>query len=177
MTDPRVQSADQVAQQAAQQAGQAAAESVRTVLDASRTAGSQEVGAEREFETGSDEYWKSYNALIAANNKRTYDEYQHESLAQIRENRQIVDRMAQLSVDHDSQVRNVSLQALQNAVETANMVAKQAVRHSDIAIDREWNIDEVSTLSAKSGVQADTIQAIVAATVAATLAALGKASQ
>jgi hypothetical protein len=38
--------------------------------------------------------------------------------------------------------RNVANQALQNAVETANMVGKQAVRHGDVAIDRQWNVDE-----------------------------------
>jgi len=37
---------------------------------------------------------------------------------------------------------NISVQALQNAVETSNMVGKQAVRHGDLAIDRQWNIDE-----------------------------------
>ena len=31
-----------------------------------------------------------------------------------------------------------------NANESANMISKQAIRHSDIAIDREWNIDEQS---------------------------------
>lgn len=164
----------QAAQQAAQQAGEAAAQSVRQVIDASRTARSQEVGAESEFETGSDEFWKSQSQMNALNGKRTYDEYQNESLQSVRENRQIVDRMAQLSIDHDSAIRNLSLQALQNSVETANMVAKRAIQHGDLSTDRQWNIDEVSTLSAKSGVQADTIQAIVAATVAATLAALDK---
>ena len=33
-------------------------------------------------------------------------------------------------------------QALQNAIETANLVGKQAVRHTDLAIDRQWNVDE-----------------------------------
>lgn len=160
------QAAAQAAQQAAQQAGQAAAETVRQVIDATRTARAQEVGAESEFETGSDEFWKAQSQLNAINAKRTYDEYQHESLAHIRENRQIVDRMAQLSVDHDSQIRNISLQALQNAVESANMLSKQAVAHRDIAIDREWNVDEVSTLTAKSGLQADLAAAIATAVVA-----------
>ena len=56
-------------------------------------------------------------------------------------------------------VNNVALQILQNAVtqannivtnaqETANLVGKQAVRHTDIAIDREWNLDEQSIAAA-----------------------------
>jgi hypothetical protein len=43
---------------------------------------------------------------------------------------------------YDMGARNVANQALQNAVETANMVGKQAVRHGDVAIDRQWNVDE-----------------------------------
>lgn len=74
-----------------------------------------------------------------ANMKRTYDAYQDLDLAKGRE--------AQVE---QSQLHSVALQALQNAVETANqvaksatttldMTAKQAIRHSDIAIDAQWN--------------------------------------
>jgi hypothetical protein len=84
--------------------------------------------AEREFETGSDEFFKAHSALTATNAKRTYDAYQDLDLASA--------RRAQLQFD---QIQNIALQALQNSVETANMVAKQAVRHSDIAIDNQWN--------------------------------------
>ncbi len=63
-----------------------------------------------------------------ANRKRTFDEYQNESL-------------------NDSRTfRNLSTQAIQNAIETANMVSKQAVRHSDLAIDRQWNSDQEAFL-------------------------------
>jgi hypothetical protein len=141
----------QEVEQTAQQAGQAAAEAVRSVLDMSRTATSQEVGAEREFEIGKDEAW-------FANVKRTYDEFQDISLTAARRSQ----------TDFDG-IRNVSLQALQNAVETANMIGKQAVAHRDIAIDREWNVDEVSTLVAKSGVQADSMVVLLARAIAAEL--------
>ncbi len=101
---------------------------------------------EREFETGSDEFFKAHSELTAANAKRTYDAYQDLDL--------LLARRSQLQFD---QIHNVALQALQNAVETANMVAKQTVRHienadetanvtgkqanrhSDIAIDQQWN--------------------------------------
>ena len=60
---------------------------------------------------------------------------------------------------HSGNVNNVALQILQNAVtqsnmlvvaavETANLVSKQAVRHSDLAIDREWNLDEQTIAAA-----------------------------
>ncbi len=50
------------------------------------------------------------------------------------------------------------------------MVSKQSIRHVDIAVDRQWNIDEVSDLSAKTGVQQDAIAA-------ALISALAKALQ
>lgn len=42
---------------------------------------------------------------------------------------------------------NLSTQLLQNAIETANMVSKQAVRHADLATDRIWNINETDAYS------------------------------
>lgn len=110
---------------------------------------------EREFEIGRDEVW-------FANIKRTYDEYQHESLESVRRNRSYVDKILSDAQIHDNAKQTIANQALQNAVETANMVAKQAVRHGDIAIDRQWNVDEVSTLTAKSGVEADAMIVLLA---------------
>ena len=102
--------------------------------------------AEREFETGTDEYFKHQSEVNAgaanvlfANLKRTYDEYQQESLESIRRNRTIVDKLVSYAQQHDNARQVIANQALQNAVETANMVAKQAVRHGDIAIDGQWN--------------------------------------
>jgi hypothetical protein len=66
---------------------------------------------------------------------------------------------------HDNVRQNIANQALQNAVETANMVGKQAVRHGDIAIDRQWNVDEQALLVARSAVFQDAIAAAVAAAV------------
>jgi len=112
---------------------------------------------EREFETGKDEasFNALYNSFMAwfSNIKRTYDEYQHESLETLRHQRTSFDRVVseqqtlftKLLTDaqqHDNTRQNIANQALQNAVETANMVGKQAVRHGDLAIDRQWNIDE-----------------------------------
>lgn len=161
-----VQAAQQTAQAISEAARQAAADTTRQVIDASKTARSQEVGAESEFETGMDEFFKHQSQMNALNSKRTYDEYQDLSLASARQNATIVQRMAGLSVDNDSVLRNLSVQALQNALETANMVGKQAVRHSDIAIDREWNVDEVAQAVAKTALFSDAIAAAVVAAVA-----------
>jgi hypothetical protein len=78
----------------------------------------------------------------AANMKRLFDEFLGTSLNGLRASQSLHDRVANNAISRDEQLHNVSLQALQGAVETANMVGKQAVRHSDIAIDRQWNIDE-----------------------------------
>lgn len=188
MADPATSTADQAAQQAAQQAAeavqqaarQAAADTTRAIIDASRTAASQEVGAEREMETGLDEYFKHQSQVNALNSKRSFDEYQHESLESIRRNRTLVDRMAGLSVDHDQQIRNIALQALQNATETANLVGKQAVRHSDIAIDQEWNPVQqgaADTLTARAvSIDDASLKAIGAVVAAAVANALSAAS-
>jgi hypothetical protein len=119
-----------------------------------------------------------------ANLKRTYDEFQQLSLESARRNRTFVDRTIGNNADHDQQVRNVSLQALQNAVETANMVGKNAVAtcgvsqnqvldHRDLGHDRAWNVDEQGYTAAnileemqRSGVYQDMTEAIAVAVIA-----------
>lgn len=66
---------------------------------------------------------------------------------------------------------NLVIQAQQNAIETANMVSKQSVRHSDIAIDRQWNVDEQGYTAQKILGQpfVEAINAAVAAAVAKSL--------
>lgn len=147
MTDEQnvsdTQSADQVAQQAAQkaqQAAQEAAQAAQSIQEAARAVGAETSAATIATEIGPAGLYRAWGSNV----KRTYDEFQDISLVAARRSQQ----------EYDA-VKNVSLQALQNAVETANLIGKQAVAHRDIAIDREWNVDEVSTLTAKSGVQAD----------------------
>jgi hypothetical protein len=118
---------------------------------------------EKEFEIGKDESW-------FANIKRTYDEFQHESLESVRRNRSYVDKVVSDAQQSDNVRQNIANQALQNSVETANMVAKQALRHGDLAIDRQWNVDEVAQLVAKTPVFLDAISAAVAAAVNVSLA-------
>jgi RNA 3'-terminal phosphate cyclase len=106
--------------------------------------------AEREFETGTDEAFKNANVTGAAghnenqrvtyaNIKRTYDVYQDLDIQAARQ--------AQVEQTRLNQIAN---QALQNAVETANMVGKQAIRHADVAADALWT-DELNPVTRGSG--------------------------
>lgn len=113
------------------------------------------MGAEREFEVGKDEAW-------FGNIKRTYDEFQQESLESIRRNRTIIDKTLSDAQQNDNARQGIMNQAMQNAVESANMLAKQALKHADVAADRIWNVDEVAGLVAKTPVFTDAISAAVA---------------
>lgn len=69
------------------------------------------------------------------NRKRTYDAYQDFDVQAIRGQHRMADKLDQ-----------ISLQALQNAVETANMVGKQAIKHADVAADALWT-DELNPVT------------------------------
>lgn len=84
--------------------------------------------AEREFETGTDEFFKSQSQVNALNAKRTYDEYQDIALTAARRGQGQADILS-----------NLATQALQNAVETANMVGKQNIQLNALAHDSFWN--------------------------------------
>jgi len=92
------------------------------------------------------------------NAKRTYDAYQDLDIQEARRVQRYADDLHALT-----------MQTMQNAVESANMVSKQAIRHGDLAIDRQWNVDEVAQLVAKSPVFLDAIAAAVAAAVSGNL--------
>lgn len=105
---------------------------------------------EREFETGADEFFKDQSEKNALNAKRTFDEYQDTALTIIRQNQRVFEQSSAQLQAQLSAINNVTLQALQNAVtisnqvnqnaaESANMTAKQAVKHADIAADSLWN--------------------------------------
>jgi hypothetical protein len=140
--------AKEVAQQVAEQTAQAVSQAVSKLLQSqAQTTGQSILTAEKEIgETGFAERFQvasnDRSDLGWANVKRTYDEYQQESLESIKRNRSYVDKVLSDAATHDNRTRLIAEQALQNAVETANMVGKQAVRHGDIAIDRQWNVDE-----------------------------------
>jgi hypothetical protein len=79
-------------------------------------------------------------AAWPANVKRTYEEYQDLALT-----------AARRSQSNFDQLNNVALQAMQNAVTTADMVAKQAIKHSDIA----------ATTNLGVGVAAESVAAVI----------------
>ena len=116
-------------------------------------------------ETGMGERAQLDNAdrsgLLFANAKRTYDEFQQESLECIRRARTHADKLLS-----DAQV--LTNQLMQNAIESANMVSKQAVRHGDVAIDHQWNVDEqgyqveaiLGNQTFKEGIRAAVVSAV-----------------
>ncbi len=130
--------------------------------------------SERGYKIGMDEAWKvNLKALwdfTFANMKRTYDEYQQVSLESIKNQQKYQEKVLSDAQQNDNARQNIANQSLQNAVETANMVSKQAVRHADIAIDRQWNVDEVAELVANTSTFKDAIAAAVAAAVNSALA-------
>jgi len=73
---------------------------------------------------GLDEFSKIMTENMMNNTKRTYDEYQEVGLESIRRSRTFAD------------------QIIQNAITLAKQLDSQAVRHGDLAIDRQWNINE-----------------------------------
>lgn len=77
-----------------------------------------------------------------------YDEFLQESLETVRQNRTLFDKILTDAQQHDNARQVIANQALQNAVETANIVGKQCVRHGDVAIDRQWNLDEQGLVAA-----------------------------
>jgi hypothetical protein len=138
--------ADEIARQVAQQVGQSVSEAISKLLQSQTMTTGMSTTQEKMGDIGGTERLEkdqmSDSGILFSNQKRTYDEYQHESLESIKRNRSYVDKILSDNHSHDERSKNIANQALQNAVETANMVSKQAVRHGDIAIDHQWNVDE-----------------------------------
>jgi hypothetical protein len=137
--------------------------------------------AEREFETGSDEFSKAQSTLNQAasaaqdrltflNQKRTFDAYQDLDL-----------QTARRGTIELARLDNIAAQALQNAVETANMVSKQYLRHSDLAGDSYWNpVSAGAGMNLTAGAApanrfADTAGAVATGAVTADIAAIAGA--
>jgi len=164
------QGAQQTAQQIAEQVGQSVSQAISKAMQTqTQTSGGTLLTAQEKMgDIGGTERLELNNAdnsgILFMNQKRTYDEYQHESLESIKRNRAYVDKILSDAHGYDMSARNIATQALQNAVETANMVGKQAVRHSDIAIDREWNVDEANYTAAEI-LQSNTFKDAIAAAV------------
>jgi len=110
---------------------------------------------EREFETGKDEAW-------FANVKSRYDEYL-QGMAELRDlTRGHIGRlhvMAEQAIQNfmvQSNALNVQVVRMAtNEAGTDNLTNKQATAHRDIAIDREWNLNETDLLGAQTYRAAD----------------------
>lgn len=92
------------------------------------------------------------------NAKRTYDEYQDLGLNVARDIHGLTMQVMQNGITAGNLANN-------NALGSADLIMKQAIAHRDIAIDRQWNVDEVAQLVAKTAVSLDAIAAAVAAKV------------
>ena len=132
----------------------------------------QPAGEEINPRKGEDNY-----QLLFSNQKMTYDKFL-----------EIISKNSERSSDLGQQVNTVALQALQNAVETANLVGKNAAVNVDLctkhglnnfalSVNKQWNLDvpeaagQVEVLKAVGMDQATiaAIQAVVAAAVAQAL--------
>jgi hypothetical protein len=113
--------------------------------------------------------YQAYVDAILHNFKRTIDEYQQESLETIRQQRTLFSKILTDAQQYDNQRQVIANKALQDAAENNNMMAKQAIRHGDIAIDRQWNLDEQTWAAATKSVGFDAFIVLLAKAVAEVL--------
>lgn len=101
--------------------------------------------AEREFEVGEDEFFKSHSELTAANEKRTYDEFQDISLTSARRSQSHFDDLNLRSVTGHDQL--LTLQAKVNEEHFASIhelrktlasIQMDRQRHADIGNYETW---------------------------------------
>ena len=136
----------------------------RTAANAERDAlfnrNNQDVGIDEAYQLAGLSSTRSWDANV----KRTYDTLDQELAAQVKE--------AQTTI---AQLNTVRLQNLSNMTVNSDALAKQMIKHSDLAHDRIWSqsnemeiaaASAFASLNAKTGTQADALQAIVAAAIA-----------
>lgn len=138
-------------------------------------------GPEGEYgmETGEDEFWKSMMGELAINMKRTYDAYQAVSLEQLHDL-----HAHNMKVMSDAQAQTVTTrgyenQATQNAITTADMVAKRALGlfdRQDVAFNKFTNLDAEEAASQNMVLSAVEIEAIKASIVDMVNQAINKAA-
>lgn len=174
------EAAQHAAEQTAQQIGQAVSEAIaKTLQTMAQTTGVSATETRMEDIGGGERVTKENadnSQILFANNKRTFDEYQNVSLESIARNRSYIDKILADSHEYSMQKHNIANQALQNAVETANMVGKRAVTHFDVATDRTWNVDEQGYTVAEI-LRDNTFKDGIAAAVAMVLAQTAEANK
>ena len=130
------QTAQQLAEQAiqaARQASQQAEQAVQAAQQAARAVGAETSASTIETEVSPASIGKAW----ASNIKRTYDVYQNLDMV----------AASRSQTDFDT-IRSYAQLALANAVNNADLLAKQAIAHRDIAIERQWNLND-DTLALK----------------------------
>lgn len=110
-----------------------------------------DVGADEAMQSAILDQTRSWNAKTNA----AFETLQEEMHSTVKE-----------SQNHLVNVHTIQQQLLTNMVANSDALMKQHLAHADIARDRTWNVDEVSALVAKSGVQADSIVALMAKIIA-----------
>ena len=111
----------------------------------------QDVGADEAYQDAILNQTRAWDANV----KRTYDTLEEELHSSVKS-----------SQDHVNELHTIRIQMLTNMATNSDNLQKQHLAHRDIATDRTWNVDEVSALVAKSGVQADALVALLAKAVA-----------
>jgi len=110
-------------------------------------------------------YWKdipSEEQIHEDNRKRTYDAYQDLDLMTSRNNYDLVNERARRSQENFDKLNNVALQALQNSVETSNLVGKQSVRHGGYEMDQIWNLEPNESKAESEIISSPVVDAIAA---------------
>lgn len=159
--DSRLANAEQLVQQAAQAARQATQQAEQAVQAAQQAA--RGVGAETSAATiETDVSPVSIGDAWRANVKRTYDEYQQESIESLRMSRRISEQLAEAHADHVRDLQTQITRMHTNSVTHDANLQAQHLAHRDLAVDRTWNIDEVAALVAKTPVFQDAIAGAVA---------------
>ena len=105
-----------------------------------------DTGKEREFEVGMDEAYKVLNASVwPANVKRMFDEYMDLGLGSARSQQKLADRIGENSENHSEELRKLSVQHLQNAVQNQDFAAKGYLERINGVNAHVWaNIDTSS---------------------------------
>lgn len=97
-----------------------------------------------------------------ANVKRTYDIHQSEDLENARRNRVHFDNLVSTQLTHLANVNQLTVQALANNQNNANVANAQSIAHRDIAIDRQWNVNATDLAEKSAAALTDLVLAKVA---------------
>lgn len=132
-------SVDEIARQVLAQLAGPISSAISSVVQSQTNTSGQSTSQRNMEDVGETERTAKENVdaggLVFGHLKRGNDEFLNDSLDSVRRTRLYADKILS-----DSML--LSNQLMQNAIENANLAGKQAIKHSDIATDRTWNVDE-----------------------------------